>query len=191
MNRYQKAAEIGNKIKREKSLLDYYKTPNICKHCGEIIKVKDKQKVSEIRKKSFCDTSCSASFNNSQRPLKCKPKKEKNLRPEKFSYFNGVTKKMFFETKGVYYKFRAQIRKHAQYIYEKNNGSRKCGFCGYDKHIQVCHIKSVSSFNDCDLITDINSKDNLIGLCPNHHWEFDHGHLTIENIIWRKSETDI
>jgi predicted restriction endonuclease len=21
----------------------------------------------------------------------------------------------------------------------------------------------------------VNSLDNLVGLCPNHHWEFDHG----------------
>jgi predicted restriction endonuclease len=64
-------------------------------------------------------------------------------------------------------------------VYEKNNGEKTCKVCGYDKHIQVCHIKSVSSFKDDDLITEINSKNNLVGLCPNHHWEFDHGFLNL------------
>jgi hypothetical protein len=176
MNRYQKAAKISNDRRRKKSIDEYYLSPNICKYCGEIIKVKEKQKVSEVRKKYFCNQSCSAIFNN---PKREKLSKEKKDRQEKFSYLNGVTKKKFFELKGVYYKFRAVIRKHAQYVYEKNNGSKVCSICGYDKHIQVCHIKSVSSFKDDDLITDINSKNNLIGLCPNHHWEYDNGYINL------------
>jgi predicted restriction endonuclease len=179
MNRYQKASSVSNQNRRDKSLEDYYKAPNVCKQCFEIIKVQENQKVSEIRKKSFCGSSCSASFNNSKREKKEKNKKEKNVRPEKFSYLEGVTKKEFFEKKRVYYKFRAIIRKHAQYVYEKHKGEKTCKICGYDKCIQVCHIKSVSSFNDEDLITDINSNNNLIGLCPNHHWEFDHEQITL------------
>lgn len=179
MNRYQKAAEIGNKKRREKSLEDYYQSPNICKSCGEVIRVNDNQKVSEVRKKYFCNSSCSAKFNNLEREKKQKEEKKEIVRPERFSFFNGITKKKFFEKKGIYYKFRAEIRKHAQYVYEKNKGDKTCKVCGYDKHIQVCHIISVSSFSDESLITEINSKDNLVGLCPNHHWEFDHGYLKL------------
>jgi predicted restriction endonuclease len=179
MNRYQKAAEIGNKKKREKSLREYYESPNICKCCDKVIVVNDGQKVSEVRKKYFCNSSCSAIFNNTQREKKQTESKEIKIKPERFSFFNEVTKKEFFEKKGVYYKFRSEIRKHAQFVYEKNNGEKTCKVCGYDKHIQVCHIKSVSSFKDDDLITEINSKNNLVGLCPNHHWEFDHGFLNL------------
>jgi hypothetical protein len=177
MNRYQIAAKVSNDKRRKKSIDDYYISPNICKCCGEIIKIGETQKVSEVRKKYFCNQSCSAIFNNGKRGEKI-PKEDKP-KTEKFSYLNGVTKKEYFDIKGVYHKFRAVIRKHAQYVYEKNNGNRICKICGYDKHIQVCHIKSVSSFNDNDLITKINSKDNLIGLCPNHHWEYDNGLLNL------------
>jgi hypothetical protein len=177
MNRYQKAAKISNDRRRDKSLEDYYLSPNVCKCCGEIIKVGEKQKVSEVRKKYFCNQSCSAIFNNKKREKNI-PTQKKD-RPEKFSYLNGLTKREFFEMKEIYYKFRSQIRKHAQYVYEKNEGGRVCKVCGYDKHIQVCHIKSVSSFKDDDLITDINSKNNLVGLCPNHHWEYDNGYIEI------------
>jgi len=179
MNRHQKAAQISAEKSRNKSLDEYYKSPNICKSCGSVIKVNDKQKVSEVRKKQFCNQSCGVTFNNKIRYRETKPKKEKNVIPERYSYFDGVTKKSYFDKKGVYYKFRAEIRKHAQWVYQKNNGDKTCKVCGYDKHIQVCHIKSVSSFGDDDLITDINSFDNLIGLCPNHHWEYDNGYLVL------------
>ena len=177
MNRYQIAAKISNDRRRKKSIDDYYLSPNICKCCGEVIKVGDKQKVSDVRKKYFCNQSCSAIFNNQKREKK--HSKEKKDRPEKFSYLDGVTKKEFFEKRGVYYRFRAGVRQHAQYVYEKNNGSKFCDICGYNKHIQVCHIMSVSSFSDDSLITEINAKENLIGLCPNHHWEYDNGHINL------------
>lgn len=39
----------------------------------------------------------------------------------------------------------------------------------YDKHIEIAHIKSVAEFDDSVTIAEINSIDNLIALCPNHH----------------------
>lgn len=45
----------------------------------------------------------------------------------------------------------------------------KCKICGYNKHIEVAHIKAVSEFSDSTLISEINDINNLIGLCPNHH----------------------
>ena len=50
-----------------------------------------------------------------------------------------------------------------------------CQNCGYSKHIDICHKKSISSFPSNTLIEIVNSKDNLILLCPNCHWELDHG----------------
>ena len=179
MNRHQKAAQISAEKSRKKSLENYYKNPNICKSCGCFIKVGENQKVSEVRKKQFCNQSCNATFNNKVRYRETKPKKEKKEKLEKFSYFEGVTKKQFFDKKGVYYLYRAAIRRHAHFIFNSLGGDQKCKVCGYDKHVEVCHIKSVSSFDDNDLITDINSFDNLIGLCPNHHWEFDNGHIKL------------
>ncbi|WP_443081868.1 HNH endonuclease [Terrisporobacter sp.] len=51
--------------------------------------------------------------------------------------------------------------------------------CGYTNHIEIAHIKAVSDFDDNILISEINNPDNLIGLCPNHHWEYDNGLLKI------------
>ncbi len=49
-----------------------------------------------------------------------------------------------------------------------------CENCSYSKNYQIAHIKAVSSFLDNDFIKDINDLTNLIALCPNCHWEFDH-----------------
>lgn len=55
----------------------------------------------------------------------------------------------------------------------------KCAVCGYDKHVQVAHIKSISQFPPDTLVATINDIRNLIKLCPNHHWELDHGQLRL------------
>ena len=58
-------------------------------------------------------------------------------------------------------------------IYQNSNKPKQCICCNYDKHYEVAHIKAVSDFNDDTLISEINDIDNLIALCPNHHWEYD------------------
>jgi hypothetical protein len=172
LNRYQKAALVSNTRSREKSLEKYYENPNICKCCNKPIPVGEKQKVSEIRKKVFCNSSCSATFNNLQRELKMK-NKIKTPKKEKFEFILSLTKQFLIDKHQTYNKYRAVIRKHAHYVFNTHHKHQECKVCGYDTHVEVCHIKSVSSFSDDTLISEINSIDNLVGLCPNHHWEFD------------------
>ena len=56
----------------------------------------------------------------------------------------------------------------------KKLGFDKCCKCGYDKHIEVAHIKPISSFSDEVMISVINARENIMPLCPNCHWEYDH-----------------
>ena len=49
-----------------------------------------------------------------------------------------------------------------------------CEKCGYNKHIEVAHRIQVSSYSDNTLISTINERSNLMILCPNCHWEYDH-----------------
>ncbi len=73
-----------------------------------------------------------------------------------------------------------KIRSHARVIYFRTNkNANNCENCGYDKHIQICHKKNVSDFGDEARLKDINHIKNLIGLCPNCHWEFDNGLLKL------------
>jgi len=178
LNRYQKAALVSNTKRREKALKQYNDTPNICKYCEEPIAVGDNQKVSEVRKKVFCNHSCSAKYHNLINRVE-KKIKEPKIKTKKFEYILLYTKKELFDKHENYFRFRAMIRKHAHYVFNINNEDKKCKICGYTNHVEVCHIKSVSSFDDNSLIKEINSIDNLVGLCPNHHWEFDNNKIIL------------
>ena len=43
-----------------------------------------------------------------------------------------------------------------------------------------CHIKPLADFPDMATTAEINHPDNLLWLCRNHHWEFDHGLLVLD-----------
>jgi predicted nucleic acid-binding Zn ribbon protein len=77
------------------------------------------------------------------------------------------------------YQRNSRIRTLARKAYIKYHDKLECEICGYNKHIEVCHIKSISSFDPASTIADINDMSNLIGLCPTHHWEFDNNLLPI------------
>jgi hypothetical protein len=55
----------------------------------------------------------------------------------------------------------------------------RCVCCGYERHIDVCHKRAVATFPPNTALDIVNSLDNLVGLCPNCHWEFDHGLLQL------------
>lgn len=89
------------------------------------------------------------------------------------------TKGDLFKNRKNWQSARSSIRKDAQLVFAEFNPHPKCAICGYDKHIEVAHIKAVSEFDDSTPIKVINSIDNLIALCPNHHWEYDNGILEL------------
>lgn len=51
--------------------------------------------------------------------------------------------------------------------------------CGYSLHVEVCHKEAITDFPDSSTVAEINHPDNIIFLCRNCHWEFDHGHLQL------------
>ena len=93
----------------------------------------------------------------------------------------GKTKGELFKDRKTWQSARGAIRKIAWKTYMDNNPNPTCVICGYDKHVEVAHIQPVAEFDDSATVKEINSIDNLIGLCPNHHWEYDHGLLKLEN----------
>lgn len=141
----------------------------------------------ETTNPKFCCRSCSASFSNAKTPRRrpegfckvcnktikksrmyCKEcfKKEKLIDPTIISYGSMVQKRS--------YQKHSVIRDLARRLYIKSGRPKYCAHCGYDKHYEVCHIKGINEHTDDSLLSDINSIDNLIALCPNCHWEFDH-----------------
>lgn len=116
-----------------------------------------KKRVSQIKKtaNNFCNKSCAATFNNSKFPKRKIPLHTKNFRE----------------------RVRADQARLRQTL-ERN----PCFRCGYSKHVDLCHIKAVSEFNENTPIKQVNSLSNLIHLCKNCHWEYDNGLLDISNL---------
>lgn len=72
-----------------------------------------------------------------------------------------------------------RIRSSARIVARSYGLLDSCGICGYSLFVETCHIKPISSFSDSTLLSEINDPNNLIGLCPNHHWEYDNGYLKL------------
>jgi len=155
----------------------------------------------ETTNPKFCSRSCAQSYNNKAKP--------KRLRKTKCTRCNNITKSYRHtlceehwkeyvskrkesvqeRTLGDYWKFKsldglhtssknAHIRLLARSWF-KDLTIKPCANCGYDKHVELCHIKPVSSFSETTTLKEVNSRDNIIQLCPNCHWEFDKGLLKL------------
>lgn len=61
-----------------------------------------------------------------------------------------------------------------------------CQFCGYSLHVELAHIKPISSFKKSDLLSVVNDPTNILVLCKNHHWEQEHGILLLSDIPKRQ-----
>lgn len=75
-------------------------------------------------------------------------------------------------TKGHISNRYAQVRDHCRRLYE--GVFTECQKCGYDKHVEFCHIKPIKDFPQTATIREVNDSENIMALCPNCHWEFDH-----------------
>ena len=89
------------------------------------------------------------------------------------------TKGNLFNNRKNWQSARSAIRRDAEKVFNNSDKAKKCAICGYDKHVEIAHIKAVSDFEDSAIIAEINSIDNLIALCPNHHWEYDNGIINL------------
>jgi hypothetical protein len=169
-----------------------------CKNCNKIF---DKS-VTQIRKTSnnnFCSRNCSATFNN-------KKYKRVNLKPmektvQKYSNCKQCGIELNYKKRRMLCKDCRDFKdkKLAEIAYDKHHKSscwalvrsrarsvmkdkpRVCANCGYDKHVEVAHIKSISEFDLNCLVSEVNNESNLVLLCPNCHWEFDHNMIKIDS----------
>ena len=156
----------------------------ICQTCRK----KFLKKRSEMKRSrsghSFCSRSCSAKYTNSKdvspkreqigscKICNCKIAGDRTYCTMCFNKkkidWNNLT---YAEVKGLTkYQRNSIIRSLARKTYA---GDFICQKCGYDKHVEICHIKGISNHSDATLVCEINKAENLIALCPNCHWELD------------------
>ena len=74
------------------------------------------------------------------------------------------------------------VRAQARMLLQESEREPKCAICGFSEHVEVCHIKPISSFPLDTKVKEVNDLNNLIYLCPNHHILLDKGKLSKEDI---------
>lgn len=163
---------------------------NTCTHCGRPLDKKpDKRsKTGNV----FCNSSCAAKHNNLTPKRKAQHHCKRCGKVIWGGSDSGFCGKCYRKRTYIKYKTIAEvaghrtdankytlIRQDARKDYFGSGGERRCLRCGYQRHIQICHIKGVAKFPVETLIKEVNSLDNLVAFCPTHHWEFDHGYIQI------------
>ena len=168
-----------------------------CKNCEQ-----------ETKNKKFCSRACAAVVNNKLSPKRkarrieckgrcgtflieyfgrfyCKPCVKAN-KLNILSITVGDIKKRYKnpeKRKGL--NVNASIRYYCGRIHKDTKVRHNfCQKCGYSNHIELCHVRPVSDFVDNDNATmkEINSNENILLLCPNHHWELDNGLLDSKDV---------
>jgi len=162
-----------------------------CLHCQK-----------ETSNPRFCSRSCATSFTNKLSPKRKLTKKcskcENIVRNYRSKLCENHFKEMklasneeyknrtmgFYRSKECLQKLhKSSIHAHVRglcRLWLKHLTKLPCKICGYDKHVELCHIKPLSSFSDTDLISEVNSESNVVQLCPNCHWELDRGLISLE-----------
>lgn len=174
-----KKLRLENKTYRQIALELNCSTATVCYHLGEGQKAKNFERTCKRRKGltqpkskkkyycSNCKTIIRVGYNKSDSSKYCVIcNKTHNKNNVDWSQITVSAFKAKFKT---IHAFNARIRSLARSRIEL----KPCK-CGYSKHVEVCHIKPIASFDDNATIAEINSKENLVCMCPNCHWEFDH-----------------
>lgn len=172
-----------------RSALQISEQTKFCRFCNtELNKRTSKGKINYNK---FCSQTCSAKHNNAMKPKKAKelkacelcglikaPKKRKFCDECKYIKRGDITL-----GEAIYQDLHkssafALVRTRARSI-AKALGWSRCSICGYSKIIEIAHIKPINTFDENTKISEINDIKNLVPLCPNHHWEFDHGQIEL------------
>ncbi len=152
----------------------------VCQQCGQ-----------PTKNPKFCSRSCSAIHNNHTTPKRsrkrrcagvgcttlilqdrkhcaeCTPKRKWGTDVRTLGDVTGSAR----------YQVHAQVRTHARGVMRRSGQAPRCRVCGYSAHVEVSHIRAISTFPSTALISEVNGLDNLEYLCPNHHWEHENGLL--------------
>lgn len=149
---------------------------NMCKSCG-------KQTINP----KFCSRSCSTTYINQTHPRRKKTgvcKKCSTPIRAGWAYCKDCREKRALEDPTLEEVLSTwgdrslynNVRHRARNLFQPKG--KPCSICGYSIHVEVCHIQPISTFPLNTRVSVINSSSNIILLCPNHHWELDHGMLS-------------
>ena len=156
----------------------------------------------ETNNPKFCSRSCSSSHNNSMCPKRrtnkicvienCNNSVSSHKSTLCYNHYAERKERLDCKNKtlGFYKEKLSLVGKHKSWQFShirslcrswlKHLTKLPCYNCGYKKHVELCHIKPITSFPDTALLSEVNSEKNVIQLCRNCHWEFDNGLLKMD-----------
>lgn len=165
-----------NKIQREIAIKDYYKNPKKCLFCNKIILVK--RKVSDIKRRKFCNQSCAAKFNKNATKKKIKKKclycKKEIFGDKKFCDNKCQNNYQYIKFIKSWLKGKEKGGKGEgspstyirRYLFKKHNS--KCSKCRWGKTNPISK-KIPLTINHINGNSEDHRPDNLELLCPNCH----------------------
>ena len=137
----------------------------------------------ETKNPKYCSRKCSVSNNNKIQPKRLKVTKPCKIcqgptNRRKLLCSNCKSNENNLTLDELTYKksLPQQALNYIRYL-SRQKGKKlfsQCFNCDYSKHIEIAHIKPITDFDKTTKILEINHESNLLGLCPNCHWEFDH-----------------
>ena len=143
----------------------------------------------------FCSRSCAAVYNNKRFPKRKKRRKyfckicdlEVSYRQQYCktcspNYKDWTTITIRECQNKRTYQLSSRIRDLARREYCKSKRPQNCIFCDYNKYFEVHHIKAIEEFDLDTPISEVNNINNLVALCPNHHWEVHHNLISKEQL---------
>lgn len=192
----------GAAANKKRGLEKYLANPKHCNYCKRAITIPNGKKPGTARRKKFCNHKCAGKATQLLLKHKTEEQKEKyclfcqnrTTNPKfcsrkcaakcskKSRLIGQKTKDAVFTSNREYHSSRGGITRDAARTYKELGKTNICNVCSYNKHVEICHIKPVSKFPGTALVKEINDINNLIALCPNCHWEFDHGLLNLGGV---------
>lgn len=153
------------------------------------------------KNKKFCSKSCSAKVSNKKpkrkkvkklcskcdnfvrnnRSLLCEHHHQERMKYGK-DYLMNLTLADYTERDSIKKLHQSSKFAHIRGLnrsWNKDLVLMPCKICGYTKHVELAHIIPISKFPGTAKLKDINSKSNVVPLCPNCHWEFDNGLVSL------------
>lgn len=157
----------------------------------------------ETTNPKFCSRSCNAKYHNTRVPkrklmvklcTKCNSKIDRRsyLEQSKLCGQCRYAENIKNRTLAEYYSLGSIKNKHPSWrnahirvlnrSWNRDLTKLPCAICKYSKHVELAHIKSITSFTIDTKLSIVNSKSNVIQLCRNCHWELDHNMLDISQL---------
>lgn len=181
------ASRVKARIKHKESVDNYNYNPSICKFCNNTIKLNDNENVRDARVKKFCNSVCSAKYNNYKfrKGLKYKTSsfdkrcivcdKKLNKQSKKFcgpvcnhiyNYYDHIDKwRMGYKLTGN--KITGQLSPYIR-LFMLVKAQHKCQQCSWTG-INPFTNKICLEVHHIDGDWRNNKEENLIVLCPNCH----------------------